>query len=134
MKGSSWKKGLSFCFVMATAAPPAGVVAQTFPDFGYIPPADWTQPTFVLSQDFPKKLPPQTGLPWESIDFRSEPEKYLWAILRYSFEGNLEVDFDVRKNQKRGWYHAPWLHYGANAREFVRGLTRERSSTSVCVQ
>jgi hypothetical protein len=41
---------------------------------------------------------------------------------------NLEVDFEVQKNAKRSWFHAPWLHLGANGREFVRGLTRERSS------
>jgi hypothetical protein len=26
------------------------------------------------------------------------------------------------------WFHAPWLHSGANAREFVHGLTNERQS------
>ena len=26
------------------------------------------------------------------------------------------------------WFHAPWLHAGANAREFVHGLTNERQS------
>lgn len=102
--------------------------AQTFPDFGYLPPADWTQETFKLSQAYPTRPPLPTSLPWESIDFRTEPEKYLWAILRYSYEGNIEVNFEVEKNTKRGWFHAPWLHLGANGREFVRGLTRERSS------
>ena len=48
--------------------------------------------------------------------------------MSYGYDGNLEVDFEVQKNAKRGWFHAPWLHYGANGREFVRGLTRERSS------
>lgn len=102
--------------------------AQTFPDFGYLPPADWTQGTFELSQAYPTKPPSPVALPWESIDFRTEPEKYLWAILRYGYEGNIEVNFEVGKNTKRGWFHAPWLHFGANGREFVRGLTRERSS------
>ena len=26
------------------------------------------------------------------------------------------------------WFHAPWLHAGANARECVHGLTNERQS------
>jgi len=30
----------------------------------------------------------------------------------------------------RTWYHAPWLHTGCFGREFVHGLTRERSSRS----
>jgi hypothetical protein len=110
------------------ACTPLLSLAQKFPDFGYQPPADWTRPTFSLSQAFPTKLPAKASLPWESIDFRTEPERYLWAILNYGYEGNIEVDFEVQKNSKRQWFHAPWLHYGPNGREFVRGLTRERSS------
>jgi hypothetical protein len=26
----------------------------------------------------------------------------------------------------RNWYHAPWLHWGRNGREFVHGMTHER--------
>lgn len=103
-------------------------LAQKFPDFGYQPPTDWQQATFALSQNYPKKLSAKVALPWEAIDFRAEPEKYLWAILQFGYDGNLEVNFEVQKNAKRPWFHAPWLHFGANGREFVRGLTRERSS------
>lgn len=110
------------------AGAPLLALAQKFPDFGYQPPADWTRPTFSLSQAFPTKLPAKAALPWESIDFRVEPERYLWAILDFGYEGNVEVDFEVQRNTKRLWFHAPWLHYGPNGREFVRGLTRERSS------
>ena len=28
----------------------------------------------------------------------------------------------------RTWYHAPWLHWGRNGREFVHGLTHQRPS------
>ncbi len=107
---------------------PSTALAQKFPDFGYQPPADWTMPTFVLSQAFPNKAPAKTVLPWESIDFRTEPERYLWAVLDYGYDGNVDVNFEVQKNPKRAWFHAPWLHYGANGRDFVRGLTRERAS------
>lgn len=116
---------------LATAilvANPSPALAQKFPDFGYQPPANWTLPTFTLSQAFPTKLIAKAPLPWESIDFRKDPERYLWAVLNYGYEGNVEVDFEVQKNTKRSWFHTPWLHYGANGREFVRGLTRERSS------
>lgn len=102
--------------------------AQPFPDYGYTPPSDWHDATFVLSQDYPKLIPTSSDFPWQDIDFREEPERYLMAILNYCFEGNLQTDFIVQNNAVRKWYHAPWLHYGANGREFVRGLTRERSS------
>ena len=104
------------------------VRASTFPDYGYTPPADWSSETFHLSQQYPQTLPSSTSFPWQKIDFHTEPEKYMWAVLNYSFEGNLETDFVVQLNTVRPWYHAPWLHLGANGREFVRGLTRERSS------
>jgi hypothetical protein len=101
---------------------------HAFPDYGYAPPRDWTGPTFELSQAYPKSPPPKTVHPWELVDFRSDPQAYLAALIDYCFEGNEEVDFVVQKNARRTWYHAPWLHYGANGREFVRGLTRERTS------
>ncbi|MEH8018922.1 hypothetical protein MN202_16895 [Rheinheimera muenzenbergensis] len=102
--------------------------AQKFPDVGYEPPSDWNKNVFKLSQDYPTSIPKKEKLPWEHIDFRKEPERYLWSVLDYSYEGNVEVDFVVENNKKRKWYHAPWLHYGNNGREFVRGLTRERTS------
>ncbi|MBY0499285.1 MAG: hypothetical protein K2Q14_01470 [Gammaproteobacteria bacterium] len=103
-------------------------IAETFPDYGYTPPSDWSGATFQLSQQYPKIIPSSSSFPWQKIDFREEPEKYLWAVLNYCFEGNLQTDFLVQNNTIRLWYHAPWLHYGANGRDFVKGLTRERSS------
>lgn len=38
------------------------------------------------------------------------------------------MDFIAQKNTVRAWYHAPWMHTGQNARDFVRGLTNERQS------
>lgn len=99
-----------------------------FPDIGYIPPADWTDPMFVLSQAYPNKLPEVETLPWDSIEPAKDPEKYLQAVLGYCFEGNEEHGFDVLKNTVRPWFHAPWMHVGNNRREFVHGLTRERGS------
>src|SRR5262249_16704059 len=52
----------------------------------------------------------------------------LLAVRSYCFEGNPEVDWDVRKNAVRKWYHAPWQHWGRNGREGIRGLTREATA------
>jgi hypothetical protein len=43
-------------------------------------------------------------------------------------EGNREVDWAIQNNRVRAWYHTPWMHYGPNGREFMRGLTRERTT------
>lgn len=99
-----------------------------FPDARDTPPAGWSGPVFRLKQDYPATLPPAGSRPWLSFDFRTQPNDYLKAVLDYGLEGNKEVDFVVQNNTVRGWYHAPWMHVGAAGREFVRGLTRERSS------
>ncbi len=52
----------------------------------------------------------------------------MWSVLNYCFEGNTGVGFVVQDNKVRQWFHVPWLHLGPNPREFVHGLTRERSS------
>lgn len=109
------------CFFCASAA------AQ-FPDAHDPPPAGWTGPVFRLKQDYPQTLPPFGPRPWMSFDFRTQPNEYIEAVLDYALEGNKQVDFVVQDNSTRGWYHAPWMHAGAAGREFVRGLTRERSS------
>ena len=49
-------------------------------------------------------------------------EKYLVTVLRYAYEGNVSVDWDVTTNKIRRWYHVPWLHWGKNGREYVHGL------------
>jgi hypothetical protein len=102
--------------------------AGVFPDFGYTPPADWTGSTFVLSQNYPASPSSPQVFPWESIDYTQNPIGYLNAVITYCYEGNLAADFKPEKNTIRTWFHAPWLHYGPNGREFVNGLTRERIS------
>jgi hypothetical protein len=106
----------------------AGAQPAAFPDAHETPPSGWTGPVFKLRQDFPSSQPSAEQLPWKSIDFRTQPGEYARAVLAYAFEGNLPVDWQVEKNTTRSWYHAPWLHAGTNGREFVHGLTRERSS------
>ncbi len=99
-----------------------------FPDFGYAPPDDWDGDKFSLSQSYPADVPPAAAKPWEAIDFKRDPKGYLGAILDYCFEGNVEAGFRPELNTARKWFHAPWLHFGGNGREFVRGLTKERNS------
>jgi hypothetical protein len=104
------------------------VLAGTFPDVGYNPPANWNEAKFVLSQDYPQQQLGVEDYPWKKIDFRTSPREYMMAVLNYCYEGSLENNFVVQNNPSRKWFHAPWLHWGNNGREFVHGLTRERSS------
>ncbi|NHZ83239.1 hypothetical protein F2P44_28785 [Massilia sp. CCM 8695] len=103
------------------------VMAQNFPSSNDKIPAGWTGPVFKLSQDYPATLP-QDPLPWQAIDPTREPERYARTVYNYVLEGNIQADWDVRNNKVRRWYHAPWMHYGDTGREFIRGLTRERTS------
>jgi hypothetical protein len=93
------------------------------------PPPPNTKDVFELSQDYPDTFNVNEAHPWTSIDFKSDYTAYMKTVLKYCLEGNTEpdVDFKVQKNKKRKWYHAPWLHYGMNGREYHHGLTRERN-------
>jgi hypothetical protein len=99
-----------------------------YPDAHEKPPASWKGSVFKLRQDFPTTQPAAETVPWGKIDFKKQPEDYIRAVLAYSLEGNVAVDWQVEKNKIRQWYHAPWLHAGNHGREFVHGLTRERDS------
>lgn len=107
---------------------------QPFPDFGFPPPMDQFEGAlFTLSQDYPTEPIVDKKPDFLSIPFNENKEKqnwleYLLAVRRYCFEGNIEVDWDVRKNAVRKWYHAPWQHAGPKGREGIRGLTREATS------
>jgi hypothetical protein len=110
------------------AGPTPSAGTPRFPDAHESPPSGWTGPVFRLSQDYPVSQPSPEAKPWKQYDFRSEPDKYMRAVLDYVCEGNVEVDWVVQNNPKRRWYHAPWMHYGDSGREFVHGMTRERTS------
>jgi hypothetical protein len=94
-------------------------------------PADWTGHVFRLSQAYPSYAPVEIH-PWAAFNPKTQPDSYLWSVLRYFFEGNLrsdqELSFDPALNPVRSWYHAPWQSVGLNGREFIHGLTRERPS------
>lgn len=105
-----------------------------FPDFAYRPKLkDYKGPLFKLSQDYPPakvvaEKPDFLSIPFNENDKEQNWLKYLLAVRSYCFEGNEELDeldWDVRNNDVRKWYHAPWQHWGRNGREGIRGLTRE---------
>jgi hypothetical protein len=97
-----------------------------------IPPG-WSGPVFVLSKDYPKALPPDPK-PWKVFDFKTQQKEYLQSVLAYALEGNDTVQWRVQDNAVRKWYHAPGLlapgtaTIPASGREFIHGLTRERTS------
>jgi hypothetical protein len=113
--------GLLVCAAIASA--------QQFKDAHEPPPTGWTGPKFVLSQDYPATKPTNQPKPWKSIDFHTNPAGYLNAVLQYCYEGNIEVDWRGQDNNVRKWYHAPWLDADdTKGREFIHGMTRERSA------
>jgi hypothetical protein len=113
--------------VAATLMLALGAAAQKFPSSNDKVPAGWTGPVFKLSQDYPATLPTETQ-PWQAIDPTKEPQRYVDAVYRYVLEGNTDIDWQVQNNKVRKWYHAPWMHYGDSGREFIHGLTRERTT------
>lgn len=119
---------VSACIVVSSS-----VMAGTFPDARSAPPTGWSGPVFKLSQDYPTNSPPNDAQSFLAIDFVSRPYDYSQAVLAYVLEGNVtpgkpNAAWVVQDNQIRKWYHAPWMHAGPRGREFIHGLTRERSS------
>jgi hypothetical protein len=104
------------------ATPPA--VANTIDTI----PAGWTGPVFELSKEYPGEPPPADPKPWKAFDPKTQPEEYIRAVLAYCREGNEAVDWAGQNNAVRKWYHAPGLVMGNNGREFIHGLTGERST------
>lgn len=108
----------------AAAQPPPPAFANTIDTV----PAGWTGPVFQLSTGYPTALPTGDPKPWKAFDFKTQPEQYIRAVLGYCREGNEAVDWAGQNNAVRKWYHAPGLVKGNNGREFIRGLTLERTS------
>jgi hypothetical protein len=104
--------------------PPPAALANTTDAI----PAGWTGPVFQLSKDYPTASPMGDPKPWKAFDFKTQPDQYVRAVLTYCRDGNEAVDWAGQNNSVRKWYHAPGLAKGANGREFIRGLTRERTS------
>ena len=103
-----------------------------FPDFGFMEsPGDYDGPVFVLSDNYPRDLPPPDAGVGKilAIDFNTDWEAYAMAVRDYVFEGNItgnvENDFILQNNTVRPWYHVPWQHWGTTGREGYHGLTQE---------
>lgn len=124
--------GILLSATFLVIAVPHAATAGTFPDSHDPVPGNWRGPVFRLSQQYPATDPsratPAPTYPWKPINFRTQPAQYIKAVYDYVLEGNREVDWVVQNNAVRPWYHAPWMHYGDSGREYVRGMTRERST------
>jgi len=117
---------ICFFFLLSTT-----VLAQSpWPASNDTIPANWSGNVFSPNFDFPTSPPAAEHLPWSGIDFRTDPVAYMKTVLSYVLEGMDKSIWDGKANAVRQWYHAPWMHEGYNGREFIHGLTRERSSRS----
>ncbi|CAN7694190.1 hypothetical protein [Aminobacter sp. LjRoot7] len=114
-------------FIGFQQAATAACVVPSYNQKRGIPPG-FTEPQgFKGRFDFPAST--SEPLPaFLSIDFTQDWRAYIQAVLEYSFEGNIAVDFKVANNNTRNWYHALWMHPGNSGREFLHGLTKERAT------
>jgi hypothetical protein len=99
--------------------------AERFPSWAeeHKPPPGFPSP-FQLSQDYPTDPPAEQAYPWEEFDFKTQPDRYMAAVMRHVIEGN---DLTFRK-PPIDWYHAPWMHASCRGREYMHGLTMERTA------
>jgi hypothetical protein len=118
-----------------TGAPDASGTFTTrcqgpYPDFVAELPtsAEYSGPTFTLSQAWPSTLQ-QGKTPWTKFDFKkpAEAEAYANAVLEHAFEGMIDAGWRPELNKVSAWYHVPWMTTGRHPREFISGLTDERS-------
>ncbi|MEQ1753059.1 MAG: hypothetical protein ABL973_02880 [Micropepsaceae bacterium] len=115
-----WFTILVLLLGMATGSVRANTLDRLSPH-----PADWKGHLFKGSYAYPRKVPDEKH-PWLSINFRSDPRRYLNSLLAYALEGQDLRHWDVAANKVRRWYHVPWLGPGPNGREYIHGLTRGR--------
>lgn len=112
-----------------------------------LPPTGWTGPVFELSHDYPQGLPggnPESRAPWltRDVDFSATAPMwedgwagYMQDLLDYVRLGQddalaNDVGWRVEVGRDTRWYHVPWMAYSTHSgREFVHGLTNERTAT-----
>ncbi len=96
----------------------------------YRAPDWWSGPVFELSQQYPSEAPtedcPLEECPWKKFDPKEQSRDYLFEVLKYVYEGNLEAEWRQPAAGAR-WFHAPWMHTTSRGREFIHGLTQERT-------
>lgn len=126
--GTSLTLAVVACWSHSRWGPKARASLKEYHRASYNPaPADWRGPLFKPRLNYPSQSPTSaTAMPWEKIDFKKEPERYMQSILDYCMEGNVENGFVPQKNSRRNWYHAPWMSQNNIGREPIHGLTFER--------
>lgn len=137
----TWLYRIGICAVLGLVS--QGALAAECGEPGYFPSYFMQDDTvidgaFELSQAYPDEAPDDNYRPWLDVDPFNQPADYMRAVLDYSLQGNIDVDFRGQDNEIRKWYHAPWLHDDGHryiegtrmlfnaGREHLRGMTRER--------
>ena len=126
--------------------------ALAYRDAVETPPPGWTGPVFRLSHDYPTEAPAACDVrecPWLATNqsmFSQAPgssvpvwdaqwSAYMKKIFDYIKDGqdpmlSNQKGWDVKVGGKTRWYHVPWMSYDpTRGREFVHGLTNERTAT-----
>jgi hypothetical protein len=76
--------------------------------------------------DFPAAVEPKVHA-WEGIDFRTEWQSYMAAVLAEVQAAGLKIQSnDLVMDNAAEWWIAPWMDYGPFGREARLGLTKER--------
>jgi hypothetical protein len=117
-----------WCIVALLLCMAQPAFAQIFKSSLDVKPVNWKGKTFQISTQYPTTLPPTENFPWKKFDFKTQGDQYAKAVLNYVVEGNLENDWVVQNNKVRKWYHAPSMLWKPFGREFINGMTQERSS------
>ena len=130
----------------ANASADSGAAPYAFANAAMPPDSGWTGPVFQLSHNYPAQNPgdcPVTTCAWLDAKFDSvfnsneyaDWAPYMDAILAYVVEGqtqdlNDSIGWRVDVNGETRWFHVPWMAYDSvRGREFVHGLTNERTAT-----
>jgi hypothetical protein len=125
---------ISYIVILSTILLTKPAIAQTtnpiYIDSEDKVPAVWSGSVFHLSHAYPASLPTDPK-PWKAFDFATQPKQYMQAVIAYCFDGNTSgpLEFAFQNNSVRTWYNAPGMATGASGREFIHGLTKERSIT-----
>jgi hypothetical protein len=87
-------------------------------DVAGIPKAQWRT-------DYPA-APGNDAMPWSTIDFRSDPQGYMNAVLNTAKSQFRKVDRKLVGTGAEKWWISLWLDYTTSGREPYMGLTKER--------
>ena len=92
-------------------------------------------PKFALQGNYSKMVVKANDRPWRGMNLTDAKEslKFAFMMQKYVYEGmanqdpkNVNKNFIAQKNPVRDWCHMPWMHVGANGREAIHGMTKER--------